>query len=71
LSVLISCTAARAVSALAQKVASDWRASRSFSRSDLAGRSKKVSQLGDPFLQLGQTIDQFGHVLPLLALDVV
>jgi len=68
---LISCTAARAASALAQKVASDWRASRFFSRSDLAGRSKKVSQLGDPVLQLGQTIDQFGHVLALLALDAV
>jgi hypothetical protein len=68
---LISCTAARAASALAQKVASDWRPSRSFSRSDLAGRSKKVSQLGDPVLQLGQTVDQFGHVRTLLALDAV
>jgi hypothetical protein len=35
----------------------------------LVGRSKKVSQLGDPVLQFGQTVDQFGHVLVLLVLD--
>jgi len=34
------------------------------------GRSKKVSQLGDPVLQFGQTVDQFGHMLVLLVLDV-
>jgi hypothetical protein len=27
----------------------------------LAERSKKVSELGDPVLELGKTVEQFGH----------
>jgi hypothetical protein len=32
----------------------------------LAERSKKVSELGDPVLKLGETVVQFGHVLASL-----
>jgi hypothetical protein len=59
---LISCTEARAFSALAQKPASACRASSALRRSNLAGRSKKVSKVGHPLLQLGEAVVQVGHV---------
>jgi hypothetical protein len=58
---LISCTEARAESGLAQKPASACRASSALRRSDLAGRSKKVSKFSDPLLQLGEPVEQIGH----------
>jgi hypothetical protein len=61
LSVLISWTVTRALSGLAQKPASAWDASSVRSRSALAVRSKKVSEFGDPLLQLGEALDEIGH----------
>jgi hypothetical protein len=46
---------------LAQNPASACRASSALRRSDLAGRSKKVSKFGDSVLQVGQSLQQFGH----------
>jgi hypothetical protein len=61
LRVLISWTEERADSALAQKAASACRASSALRRSDLAGRSKKVSKFGDAALQLSESFDEIGH----------
>ena len=61
LSRLISCTASRAASALDQNAGSDCLDSRAPNRSTLAGRSKKVSQLGDPAIESGQTVGEIGH----------
>jgi hypothetical protein len=58
---LISCTVTRAASGLAQNPASACDASSVRSRSALADRSKKVSQLGDPVLQFGEALDEVGH----------
>jgi hypothetical protein len=58
---LISCTEERAASGLAQNPASACRVSSALRRSDLAGRSKKVSKFGDPLLQLGEPVEQIGH----------
>jgi hypothetical protein len=53
----------RAASGSDQKPASACRDSSAFSRSAFAVRSKKVSQLGDPVLQVGQALGQVGHVV--------
>src|SRR5262249_33517266 len=57
-----SSTEARAVSGLVQNPASACCDSRKVRRSVLPGRSKEVSQLEDPVLQLCQTLDEIGHV---------
>ena len=62
LSALISCTDARAPLRRRPRTRHRPAAPRAPSAaSALAGRSKKVSELGDSALQLGQTIDEVGH----------
>ena len=58
---LSSWTEVRADSGLLQKPASACCDSRTVRRPALAGRSKEVSELEDPVLQLGQALDEIGH----------
>jgi hypothetical protein len=51
----------RAASALVQNPASVCCASSAPSRSVLAGRSKKVSELEDALLERGQALEKIGH----------
>jgi hypothetical protein len=53
---LISCTEVRATSGSAQKPGIDCRTSKAVSRSALPDKSKKLSELGDPALQVGKTV---------------